>query len=72
MKTSPLVQLEELLSHCGTVTIERTGLPCEYEVTTYSLERDGGHSHHGGATLAEAINRATRICSTSASSQEKQ
>lgn len=57
MKINPLVQLEALLE-CGMVRIERTGAPCEYEVTTY-FARDH-HAHHGGATLAEAINRATR------------
>ncbi len=60
MKVNPLVQLQALLDYYGTVTVEKTGMPCEYEVTTYSPKRDGGHSHYGGATLAEAINRASQ------------
>ncbi len=60
MKINPMVQLQDLLDRFGTITLEKTGMPCEYEITTYSPKRDGGHSHHGGATLAEAINRATQ------------
>lgn len=61
MKINPLVQLEELLAEYSSVTIERTrfGVPAEYEVTVY---RGHGidHSHYGGDTLAEAINRAMK------------
>ncbi len=58
MKVNPLVQLEELLATCSSVAIERTLMPCEYEVTVYR-GRDQ-HSHYGGASLAEAINRACK------------
>ncbi len=54
MKINPLVQLEALLVR-GTVNIQRTGFPNEYEVTLFVLRN---HMHYGGATLAEAINRA--------------
>ncbi len=59
MKVNPLVQLEELLTKCSSVSIEHPGPFTAYEVTIYR-GRGIDHSHFGGATLAEAINRALR------------
>jgi hypothetical protein len=58
MKVDPMGQLMQLLM-LGTVQIEHTQVPCEYEVTLFT-GRHGAHTHHGGATLAEALNRATQ------------
>lgn len=62
MKINPMVQLEELLALGGAIQIE--GHPGSYEVTVYDPwpRADGlkNHSHHGGETLAEAINRAVK------------
>lgn len=46
----------EILATYGAVDIQRTGLPCMFEVTTFV--RGGDHTHHGGASLVEAIDRA--------------
>ncbi len=59
VKINPLVQLEALLASCSSVAIEHPGPFTAYEVTVYR-GRGIDHSHFGGATLAEAINRALR------------
>lgn len=64
MKTTTKIvtQIEELALLGVTIQIERSG--AEYEVTVFDpWPREDGqknHSHHGGKTLAEAVNRAAQ------------
>jgi hypothetical protein len=61
-KSTPAVvvaQIEALLARddVGSVTID--GRPGSYEVTVHEWASKN-HSHHGGVTLAEAVNRAAK------------
>lgn len=56
--TKTLEQLQQLVEDFS-IQIEHTDVPTKFELTVYYREGTSlTHTHVGGATLAEAINRA--------------
>lgn len=67
--TVALTQVQCLVDAGCLVQIERTTVPCEYEVTVFE---HGTHTHHGGETLDEAVNRAFKAHHRSAHEQTEE